>query len=179
MIQIGILLIVLGFGSLILENLDMEFRLMSWASDMQPAAGIIVGLIGIGLIAAAIMMRRKQHTDSKVGEWSGNGQWAGSAPSAPQTQNPGGAPYGGRQHEPQGAWSEGAPGQQYGQTGNPLQAPSMPTYGGPTQAAAPGQQQSHNPGIAYGQQGQYNGGRPADAERPQEGPGFGGAPRQQ
>lgn len=62
MASIGILLIVLGFGSLALEylNLGIEFRIMSLLADYQPWAGIVVGLIGLALLLAPRFMRREE-----------------------------------------------------------------------------------------------------------------------
>ena len=58
LVSLGILLIVLGFGSLVLPMFDLEFRLMSIVDDYQPWAGIVVGLIGVGLIGWAMSQRR-------------------------------------------------------------------------------------------------------------------------
>jgi hypothetical protein len=57
-VSLGILLIVLGFGSLVLPLFNMEFRLMSIVEDYQPWAGIIVGIIGLGLLGWGISQRR-------------------------------------------------------------------------------------------------------------------------
>jgi hypothetical protein len=59
MIRLGILLIVLGFGSLVLPLFNMEFRLMSVVDDFQPWAGIVVGVIGLGLIGWVMSQRRQ------------------------------------------------------------------------------------------------------------------------
>ncbi|OXM62670.1 hypothetical protein [Amycolatopsis vastitatis] len=58
MLRIGILFTVLGFGSLILEQFDYEFTLISWASDMQPVFGIVLGLVGVALIGGSVAMSR-------------------------------------------------------------------------------------------------------------------------
>ena len=47
LMRIGILFTVLGFGSLILQQFNMDFRLISWADDMQPTFGIVLGLVGV------------------------------------------------------------------------------------------------------------------------------------
>lgn len=183
MVQIGILLIILGFGSLILEQFDMEFRLLSWAYDMQPVFGIVLGLIGVALIVGALLMKKKAAQGSpSTGNWVGDGQWAGSAPSAPHTSGPlnGATSTTGAQLTGPEAQRGPAPGSMPG-------APH-PTFGGPSQPPAPGQ-----PGIApHSQQGQY-GQRPPQppptgptgptgltgSDRPQQGPGFGQQPPKQ
>jgi hypothetical protein len=54
----GILLVVVGFGSLVLPYLNLQFTLLEPVDAYQPFAGLIVGVIGIGLIAAAQMRAR-------------------------------------------------------------------------------------------------------------------------
>jgi hypothetical protein len=46
MVGWGILLLVLGVGSLLLPMLDMQFRLMELVDPYQPWAGIVVAGIG-------------------------------------------------------------------------------------------------------------------------------------
>ncbi|GAB3166173.1 hypothetical protein [Amycolatopsis sp. NPDC004378] len=58
MMRIGILFAVLGFGSLILEQFDYEFRLIAWASDMQPGFGIVLGLVGLALVGGSVAISR-------------------------------------------------------------------------------------------------------------------------
>ena len=58
MMRIGILCTVLGFGSLILEQFDYEFTLISWATDMQPGFGIVLGLAGVALIVGSVLVGR-------------------------------------------------------------------------------------------------------------------------
>ncbi len=43
----AVLLLILGFGSLILEQFNMQFRLLAWATDYQPWIGIGFGVIGL------------------------------------------------------------------------------------------------------------------------------------
>ena len=50
MVSLGILLIVLGFGSLLLPVFDIQFTLMSFMDEYQPWAGIVIGVIGLGLV---------------------------------------------------------------------------------------------------------------------------------
>jgi hypothetical protein len=50
MVGWGILLLVLGIGSLLLPMLDMQFRLMELVDPYQPWAGIVVAVIGAVLV---------------------------------------------------------------------------------------------------------------------------------
>ncbi|GHG24233.1 MULTISPECIES: hypothetical protein [Amycolatopsis] len=58
MMRIGVLCAVLGFGTIILEQFDYEFRILSWASDMQPLFGIVLGLVGLALIGGSVALGR-------------------------------------------------------------------------------------------------------------------------
>ncbi|WP_410571439.1 hypothetical protein [Amycolatopsis sp. cmx-4-61] len=58
MMRIGVLFAVLGFGTIVLEQFDYEFRILSWASDMQPFFGIVLGLVGLALIGGSVAMNR-------------------------------------------------------------------------------------------------------------------------
>ena len=56
--SLAVLLVVLGFGSLLLPMFDMQFTFMAWADPYQPIGGIVVGLIGVALFAAPLLMSR-------------------------------------------------------------------------------------------------------------------------
>ena len=58
MMRIGVLCAVLGFGTIVLEQFDYEFRILSWASDMQPLFGIVLGLVGLALIGGSVALKR-------------------------------------------------------------------------------------------------------------------------
>jgi hypothetical protein len=58
MASIGVLLVVLGLGSLVLPMLNMQFRLMEIVDPYQPFAGIGVAIIGAVLIAVATQRKR-------------------------------------------------------------------------------------------------------------------------
>jgi hypothetical protein len=73
MLRLGILLTVLGFGSLLMELTDRQFVLLMWAEDYQPAIGIIVGIVGLALIGVNVVRGRKT---------------SAPAPQAPAPQNP-------------------------------------------------------------------------------------------
>jgi predicted lipid-binding transport protein (Tim44 family) len=47
MISLGVLLVILGVGSLVLPSLGFQFRLMELLDAYQPWAGIIVSAIGL------------------------------------------------------------------------------------------------------------------------------------
>lgn len=55
--RIGGLLAVLGFGSLVLNQMDYEFTILSWATDYQPGIGIVIGIVGVALIAVGAIMQ--------------------------------------------------------------------------------------------------------------------------
>jgi energy-converting hydrogenase Eha subunit F len=105
MMRIGILFAVLGFGTFILEQFDMEFRLLSWADDMQPTFGIVLGLVGVALIAGSLVLNRSKAAPQAQQQPQQFAQQP-PAPGAPQ-QYPGQAPQ-----------------QQYSQ--NPQQNPQQP-----------------------------------------------------
>jgi hypothetical protein len=50
MVGWGILLIVLGAGSLLLPQLGYQFTLMELLDDFQPYAGIVVAIVGAVLV---------------------------------------------------------------------------------------------------------------------------------
>ncbi|MEV6648351.1 hypothetical protein [Amycolatopsis sp. NPDC051371] len=98
MMRIGILFAVLGFGSLVLEQFDYEFRLLSWATDMQPGFGIVLGVVGLALIGGSVAMSRAksapqpqqqfaQQPPAQGGQFPGQQQYPGQA-QAPQQQYP-------------------------------------------------------------------------------------------
>ncbi|MEV0763757.1 hypothetical protein [Nocardia sp. NPDC050435] len=62
MIQIGIWLAIFGFGSLVLQQLDMHFLILAWADDMQPVFGIALGAAGV-LVALAGAVAASQKAD--------------------------------------------------------------------------------------------------------------------
>lgn len=54
MIGWGVMLIVLGIGSLILPQFNIQFRLMSLLDGAQPIAGIVVAAIGALLVVLGL-----------------------------------------------------------------------------------------------------------------------------
>jgi hypothetical protein len=47
MISLGVLLVILGVGSLVLPSLGLQFTLMDWLDAYQPWVGIIVAAVGL------------------------------------------------------------------------------------------------------------------------------------
>lgn len=75
MVGWGILLIVLGAGSLLLPMLGYQFTLMELLDDFQPWAGIVVAVIGAILV---FMGMTRRQPDAEVA----------STPSAPPREEP-------------------------------------------------------------------------------------------
>ncbi|WP_051267099.1 hypothetical protein [Nakamurella lactea] len=57
--RIGVLLLVLGLGSLVLRLMDMHFTVLAWADDLQPGLGIGFAVLGAGLVLADVVSRRE------------------------------------------------------------------------------------------------------------------------
>lgn len=128
MASLGILLIIFGFGSLLLAEFGYEFRLLSWAEDMQPAFGIILGIVGIGVLVAAVLMnKRKQAAMTSGGTWSQPGQ-----PGQP-------GQFGGPQTGAQPGQPAQFGGPQPGAPDAPPQGGSQPGAAAPPQAQQPPQ----------------------------------------
>ena len=60
MTSIGVLLAILGFGSLILPAFGMQFRLLSAVEGAQPWFGIVLGVIGLFLVVLGFMQGSQQ-----------------------------------------------------------------------------------------------------------------------
>lgn len=83
----GITLTILGFGSTVLHSATSgEFVLLAWANGAQPYVGIVVGLIGVGLLATPFILRARDGSPGQP-----------SMPAAGYAPAPGGfgAPQGG------------------------------------------------------------------------------------
>jgi hypothetical protein len=95
MMRIGILFAVLGFGTFVLEQFDMEFRLLSWADDMQPTFGIVLGLVGVALIVVSLVLNRSKAAPAPQQQFAQQPPAPGAPqgyPGQPQQQFPGQAP---------------------------------------------------------------------------------------
>ena len=53
----GVLLIILGLGSLLLPLFDLQFRLMEFVDPYQPWAGFIIAAIGAILVGLGLQRR--------------------------------------------------------------------------------------------------------------------------
>ncbi len=105
MMRIGILFAVLGFGSLVLEQFDYEFRLLSWATDMQPGFGIVLGVVGLALIGGSVAMSRAKSAPQP------QQQFAQQPPAPGQQQFQGQQQFPGQAQAPQQQYPQ-QPGQQ-------------------------------------------------------------------
>ena len=59
MVGSGVLLIVLGAGSLLLPQMGYQFTLMELVDDFQPWAGIVVAVIGAILVVMGMNRRQR------------------------------------------------------------------------------------------------------------------------
>jgi hypothetical protein len=60
MISLGVLLVILGVGSLVLPTLGIQFQLMELVDAYQPWAGIIVAAIGLITILFGAQRRGRE-----------------------------------------------------------------------------------------------------------------------
>ena len=58
MVGLGVLLVILGIGSLVLPMFDIQFTLMSMLEDYQPIAGVAIAAVGVVLVLLG--MRRSR-----------------------------------------------------------------------------------------------------------------------
>jgi uncharacterized membrane protein len=59
MTRIGTILTIAGFGSLVLMLMNAHFILLAWADSMQPAFGIVVGIVGVLVLVAGLVRDRQ------------------------------------------------------------------------------------------------------------------------
>ena len=85
----GVLLIVLGVGSLLLPMLDMQFRLLGFVDPYQPWAGLVVGVIGAVLVGMGLQRSRAAATTASAAPAAAAGA---AAPAAPAPAEPAPAP---------------------------------------------------------------------------------------
>ncbi len=78
--RIPILLIVLGFGSPILEHFNYHFTLLAWADDYQPVAGVMIGLLGVALLL--LLRARSRAGQTQGGHQVGAGYTGPGGPGA-------------------------------------------------------------------------------------------------
>ncbi|MDO5083388.1 MAG: hypothetical protein Q4D89_08300 [Arachnia propionica] len=58
----GVALMILGFGSLILPHVNIQFTVLQWADPYQPWIGVVVGVIGVLLLVGNIMANKNKET---------------------------------------------------------------------------------------------------------------------
>ena len=59
MVGFGVLLIILGVGSLLLPMFDIQFQIMSMLDDYQPIAGIAIAAVGAVLVFLGLQRQRQ------------------------------------------------------------------------------------------------------------------------
>jgi len=84
MISLGVLLVILGVGSLVLPSLGLQLTLMDWLDAYQPWAGIIVA--AVGLITVLFGAQRRGRAVAPVAAAT-----AQAAPKAEASETPAGA----------------------------------------------------------------------------------------
>lgn len=84
MISLGVLLVILGVGSLVLPNLGFQFQLMEFVDPYQPWAGIIVAALGLITILFGAQRRGRK----EVVVESAAAAPAAAAPAAAATTAP-------------------------------------------------------------------------------------------
>lgn len=146
--RIGIIFILFGFGSLILRSFNYSFTLISWLDDAQPTAGIIIGVIGVVMVVAGMLIKSQaqgQPNISNPAQQPGGAPWPGQ--QAPGGQAPGAQPNGAPWNGPQ------APGQYSAQGQQPGGAP-WPGQQGPGQQPQSQQAPGPNSPPQFGQRPQ-------------------------
>jgi hypothetical protein len=109
MVRVSITLMVLGYGSVLLNLINIHFIILAWADNMQPWAGLIIGTIGLLFLLVPLLLARR-----------GGGS---IAPAQPLQQNYGFAP---APQQPYGTPAQGFPQQQgFGQQGSAQQNPQQ------------------------------------------------------
>jgi hypothetical protein len=83
----GVLLIILGLGSLLLPMLNIQFTLMTALDAYQPWAGILTALIGVVLAAIPIMRARQAAMAAPT-----SASPSGAAPAAEASASPAATP---------------------------------------------------------------------------------------
>ena len=58
MVGFGVLLVILGIGSLLLPMFDIQFQIMSLLDDYQPVAGIAIAAVGVVLVILGMQRQR-------------------------------------------------------------------------------------------------------------------------
>jgi hypothetical protein len=86
MVGWGILLIIMGAGSLLLPSLGFQFRLMELVDAYQPYVGIVVAIIGAVLVVLG--MTRGSRKTAKVGQEPAAAAGPGDTPPSDDAYRP-------------------------------------------------------------------------------------------
>lgn len=93
MISLGVLLVVLGVGSLVLPALNLQFQLMEFVDPYQPWVGVIVAAVGLITILFGAQRRgRKAAEPAQATSAAPAAAAAAPAPAAPPPAAPPPAP---------------------------------------------------------------------------------------
>jgi hypothetical protein len=57
--RFGVLLLILGVGTFVLDAFNYEFRILSWANDYQPWVSIGLAVLGLIIVLAAMLRRNR------------------------------------------------------------------------------------------------------------------------
>jgi hypothetical protein len=86
MTSLGVLLVVLGVGSLILPYLNLQFTLMDWLDPYQPWAGVVVA--ALGLITILFASRRRKPAEPETATAPAAAAAPPAAATPPETASP-------------------------------------------------------------------------------------------
>ncbi|GAA1949673.1 hypothetical protein [Amycolatopsis minnesotensis] len=65
MLRAGVLLTILGFGSVAFHYWsDRQLTILIWAEDYQPALGSVIGVLGLALVIAHVVVRKRKQQPS-------------------------------------------------------------------------------------------------------------------
>jgi predicted lipid-binding transport protein (Tim44 family) len=92
MISLGVLLVILGVGSLILPNLGFQFQLMEIVDPYQPWAGVIVAAVGLITVLFGAQRRGRKAAEPAEASAAAAPAAVGAAPAAPPAAPPPVAP---------------------------------------------------------------------------------------
>jgi hypothetical protein len=103
MFRAAALLMVLGFGSMLLHFTDIQFSALIWAEPAQPVLGLLIGLAGAVFLVLGIANSNKSE-QQPYGQSPGNRPMPPAPPrgAPPQQQYGSQPPYGQSQYGPPG-----------------------------------------------------------------------------
>lgn len=92
MISLGVLLVVLGVGSLVLPALNLQFQLMEIVDPYQPWAGVIVAAVGLITILFGAQRRGRKAAEPAEASAAAAPAAVAAAPAAAPAAPPSVAP---------------------------------------------------------------------------------------